>query len=98
MAGPKWRRTSGRIASTARIAPAGARFRWMKAVSRSFAIVEAFDKALQPRHLPGRQVAVLGVVGDQRGELAAEQAVQQALALALDIVGAADQRAIAGAA
>src|ERR1700722_12650429 len=62
------------------------------------AILQPFDHCLQPRDVVGLQPAVFGEVGDQGGELAVEQSVEQALAFGLDIVGAGEQRPVAVAA
>ena len=61
-------------------------------------IVQVFDQALQSRHLTGNSRSVFCIIGEERGELAAKQTIQQALALALDAICATYQGAIPGSA
>src|SRR4051812_20238572 len=86
-----------RSAITARIASDAPRLARRKAsISSAIVLLHLCDEGLQTFDVVGRERPVLGVVGDERGDLAAEQAVQQALALAGDIVLAADEGLVAG--
>src|SRR5689334_8645641 len=88
-----------RSAITARTASAATRLARRKA-SMTSAIVPLHlgDQRLQALDVLRRQRPVLGVVGHQGGHLAAEQAVQEALTFAGDVVRAADEGSVLGAA
>src|SRR5690242_223740 len=79
------RRTSTRATATAAARFAATRTR------RASLIVEVRDQLLEELDVLGGQGAVLGEMGDQRRHLAVEEAVDQALALGLDVVAAAEQ-------
>src|SRR5580765_1157984 len=85
-AAPSQRRAGTRTASTrARARPAASAPR-PRAMSRSCVIVELLDQSLQFGEILLAQFAGLGEVRDQRRDAAAEQAVDQTLALAVHIV------------
>src|SRR5690349_5914401 len=94
MRGPNSRRAGRRRISAASTAAASARLSRRTRAASSLIVVELRDQGFQVRDVLGAQRPVLGEVGDQRGHLAAEQAVDQVLALGLDVGLAADQRAV----
>src|SRR5689334_9878265 len=97
ISGPNSRRAGMRSARTTKTAQAAARFTHSRSAKTLLVIgLQLRDQAFQPRDLLGREVAVAGVVGDQRRDLAAEQPVQQPLALAGDILFAADDGTVHG--
>src|SRR4051812_16333576 len=61
---------------------------------RTSLIFEVRDQLLDQLDVLGAERTVLGEVGDQGGDLAVEQAVDQPLALRLHIVAARDQRPV----
>src|SRR5215471_6265788 len=93
---PNTRRNGRRTAITATMASAITRLA-RRTASRSsvIALLQVGDQLLDALDLLLGERAVLGVVGHQRRELAAEQPVQQALALAGQVLLAADQRIVA---
>src|SRR5436190_22718443 len=94
MRAPNSRRAGCLSTSTTRIAAEAARFSRSTRASTSLMVVQPGDQRLQVGDVPGGQRAVLGEMGDQRGDLATEQPIDQPLALGLDIALAGDQRAI----
>src|SRR5581483_6372675 len=95
---PNARRAGVRSASTARIATVAARFARAKTTIRSAVVIELLDQRLQPGDVLRPQLAGFREAVDERRQLAAEHAVEEALALGGEIVVAGDERTVAHAA
>src|SRR5687767_13437191 len=91
---PKARRNGRRSASTSSVAPPAARVVSNSSCSNSAIIVQPLDQLAQFGHVFLRQLAMLGEVRHQRRHASAEEAVEQALALAHQPLVALERRRV----
>src|SRR6185437_15220995 len=91
---PNQRRIGRRSASTRQIATLATSVPRQIRTSRSCVMVEFLDESLQFGQILLAQFALLGKVRDERSDASIEQTVEQALALAVHVVGTLDERTI----